>query len=72
MKEAFLMGLLAMGANADDQDINVTQLVTPVTVTQDGKQITVMKKKYHYSVTSKDTKANTAPTVTRHITSPIS
>ena len=72
MKEAFLMGLLAMGANADDQDINLKSYVVPVTVTQNGEQVTVMKKEFHYSVTAQDTKADGGPAITRHIASPIS
>lgn len=71
MKDAFLMGLLAMGANADDNDINITQLVTPVTVNQDGKDVVIQKKHYHYSITAADTKADTGPQVTRHLVSPI-
>ena len=72
MKEAFLMGLLAMGANADDQDINLKSVLVPVNVIQNGEKVTVMKKEFHYSVTAHDTKADTAPSITRHITSPVS
>jgi hypothetical protein len=71
MKEAFLMGLLAMGANADDNDINVSQVITPVTVNQDGKDITYHKKSYRYSITAKDTKADVGPQVTRHVVNPL-
>ena len=72
MKEAFLVGLLAMGANADDRDINLKSILTPVTVTQNGAPVTVMKNEFHYSITAKDTRADTAPAITRHIASPIS
>ena len=71
MKEAFFMGLLAMGANADDNDINLTQVITPITVTQDGKEVVYHKRDYIYSITANDTKAETAPQIIRHITSPI-
>ena len=71
MKEAFLMGMLAMGANADDNDINVTEVITPVTVTQDGKEVVYHKRDYIYSITANDTKAETAPQITRHIASPL-
>lgn len=71
MKDAFLMGLLAIGANADDNDINVTQVITPVTVNQDGKDIVYHKRDFHYSITAADTKAENGPQITRHIKSPI-
>ncbi len=71
MKEAFLMGLLAMGANADDNDINLIQVVTPVKVTQDGKELTYYKRDFHYAVTAEDTKADSGPQIIRHIVSPI-
>ena len=71
MRDAFLMGLLAMGANADDNDINITQVVTPVTITQEGKDVVVNTRQYHYSITAEDTKAETGPQVVRHIVSPV-
>jgi hypothetical protein len=71
MKEAFLMGLLAMGANADDNDINLTQVVTPITVTENGKAVTYQKRDYHYSITAADTKAASGPHITRHVVNPI-
>ena len=71
MKEAFLMGMLAMGANADDNDINVTEVVTPITINQEGKEVTYLKRNYRYSITAADTKAETGPQITRHIVSPI-
>jgi hypothetical protein len=71
MKDAFLMGLLAMGANADDNDINVTQVITPVTVTQDGKQVTYHKRDFHYSITAADTKADSVPHITRFVVNPL-
>ncbi|MBL1142719.1 MAG: hypothetical protein HND53_11880 [Proteobacteria bacterium] len=67
MKEAFLMGLMAMGANADNNDINITQVLTPVTVTQEGKNITKYKSDFHYSITAEDTRATSKPQITRHI-----
>jgi hypothetical protein len=71
MKEAFLMGLLAMGANADDNDINITHVITPISVTQDGKAITNYKSDYRYSITAEDTKADSGPQITRHVVNPL-
>lgn len=70
MKEAFLMGVLAMSANADDNDINVTQVLTPVTVIQNGKAVTYHKQQFVYSVTARDTKAEKQPHITRYIINP--
>jgi hypothetical protein len=71
MKEPFLMGLLAMGANADDNDINLTHVVTPITVTQDGKNVTHYRSDFHYAITAKDTKADIGPQITRHVVNPL-
>ena len=69
MKEAFLLGLLAMGAHNGDQDINIKSVMMPVTVTQQGKQVTAMEQSFIYSVTAKDTRAGT-PTITRYVANP--
>ncbi|MGB1800805.1 MAG: hypothetical protein ACPHLK_08260 [Gammaproteobacteria bacterium] len=68
MKEAFLMGILAMSANADDQDINIQQLITPISVTSGGEQIIYHKTDYVYAITAQDTKADVEPHITRYIT----
>lgn len=67
MKEAFLLGLMAMANNADDQDINMIKYVTPVQVVQNGETVTIPQVRYHYGVTANDTKADTAPHVTRYL-----
>jgi tryptophan synthase alpha subunit len=71
MKEAFLMGILAMSANADDNDINLIQIVTPITVSQDGKTVTQYRSNFHYAVTAEDTKADSGPQITRHVANPL-
>ena len=71
MKEAFLMGILAMAANADNCDINLIQVNTPVTVTQNGEQVAILRRDFVYAITANDTKADNGPQVIRHIVSPI-
>lgn len=65
MKEAFLMGILAMSGQADDNDINLVRVVTPVEVTQNGKTETHLVKRFHYSITGNDTRADSPPHITR-------
>ncbi len=67
MKEAFLAGMLAMGANADDSDINIKKFVMPVEVQQAGESHTANVTSYQYGVTANDTRADTGPSVVRHI-----
>ena len=66
MKEAFLMGILAMGANANDGDVNLIQVNTPVTVTQNGEQVTILRRDFVYAITANDTKAANGPQAIRH------
>ena len=73
MKEAFLAGLLAMSANADNNEINIKQVKTPLTVGSGGEQLTLLRQTYHFadfSLTADGTKAG-KPHVVRHLTSPI-
>lgn len=70
MKEAFLMGILAMSNQADDADINLIEVVTPVTVTQNGETIQINQNSFHYGVTANDTKSAEGPHVTRFINTP--
>ena len=71
MKEALLMGILAMSANTDDNEINITQVSTPVTVTQNGQKVTVLRQNYVYSVTAEDNKPAIGPQIIRHVVYPI-
>ena len=70
MKEAFLAGLLSMGANADDNDINIMTYAVPITVTQNGQEVNLIRYEHHYAITANDTKADVGPQVTRHISLP--
>jgi hypothetical protein len=69
MKEAILLGMLSMGANVDDNKIEIQQVVKPVTITVNNEQISSEKVDYIYSITEKDTKADVAPHIIRHINS---
>ena len=69
MKEALLLGMLSMAANADDNQIEIQQVVKPVTVTVNGEQISSKRVEYLYSITAKDTKADVAPHIVRHVNS---
>ncbi len=72
MKEAFLAGLLAMSANADNNDINIKQVVTPLSVGSESEQHTLLRQTYHYadfSLTADGTKAG-KPHIVRHLLSP--
>lgn len=69
MKEAILLGMLSMGANIDDNQIEIQQVVKPVTITVNGEQISSERVDYIYSITEKDTKADVAPHIIRHINS---
>ena len=68
MKEAFLLGLLSMAAGTDDNQIELQQVVKPVTVTVNGEQVLTKQIDYKYAITAKDTKTDVAPHIVRHIT----
>ena len=68
MKEAFLMGVLAMSANADDGDINIQQIITPISVTSGEQQTIYHRTDYVYAITAQDTEADTEPHITRYLT----
>ena len=70
MKTAFLIGLLAMGAHTGNHEVNLTSVMMPVTVTQQGKHVTAFKHDYIYSLTANDTRASTPPTIKRYIANP--
>ena len=64
MKEAFLAALLSVGPGPD-QEIELMQIVTPVTNSATEVTTTV---KYVPAIVAADTKADIAPHVVRHIT----
>ena len=68
MKEAFLIGILSMAANADDNDINIQQINKPINTVVDGESRVLTKRDYVYAITPNDTKTELKPHVTRHIT----
>ena len=68
MKEAFLLGLLSMAAGTDDNQIELQQVVKPVTVTVNGEQVLTKQIDYKYAITAKDTTKDVAPHTVRHIT----
>lgn len=69
MKEALLIGMLSVSANADDNKIEIQQVVKPVTMIVNGEQVSSARVDYIYSITADDTKAEVSPHIVRHINS---
>ncbi len=67
MKEAFLMGILAMMGNADDKDINLIEVVKPAGVAVEDTTTVHYQKRYFYGITGNDTQTDVEPHITRYV-----